>query len=179
MILVFAEESLCHFLERKRGAIERVLGAKLPQACLEVLKASGIHETWKMLEVPGKKKEELEKETMRHFLSDEDLLLLDEPVSGATETLNLLSKKHEIVYLSKTEKLPRFLSKYGFPRGRIFTSPDAIFENYKKNKLIFTGVPGAKNFGVRSVGISQREDVGYDVVVEDISRVPHAVKLIK
>jgi hypothetical protein len=174
MILI-SENILSDWMKRKQGAIERVLGAKLPRALLDVLKMHGIPTALSSIDVPGKKKDELKEEVMRHYNGDADLLQ-DEPKLGVVSAIKILAEKDEISYLCSSGILSSWLDKNGFPPGKIFTSFEEVLKYLQPEKVIAVGEPG-KKYRIRSIGIGSG-NLSFDLVVDKIEDLEKAFKLL-
>ena len=78
-------------------------------------------------------------EMLNHFLYDQDLFKSDVPFEMAVDVLNRLSDKYEIYYLTGRpvhSTAVDFITKFGFPEGKIFSEKIGLGESSKKSVLI-------------------------------------------
>lgn len=177
MIVVIHEDILSNFRERKRKAIERAIGAKVPDGVARDIERYGLDRVLEWLEVRDMSKDEVRRRVNSH-LCDEDLYELDEVRDGVREALEEISRKHDVVYLGRGDGIIRFIRAHELPDGDVYTSVESVLDNFKKKKLIFVGIPVA-DMNVKSIGVGTRDDQRYTIVIDDISELPRCVEEIR
>ena len=139
-VLIFdIDLTICDNFDRKRKAIERVFGKGIGETQWSYIKYEyGFGKILKKLQIKSNH-DNIINEMLNHFLYDEDLFKLDVPFKMAVDVLNRLSDKYEIYYLTGRpvhSTAVDFITKFGFPEGKIFSEKIGLGESSKKSELI-------------------------------------------
>ncbi|MCS7136315.1 MAG: HAD hydrolase-like protein [Nitrososphaerota archaeon] len=135
-IIFDIDATICDNTERKRRAIELTMNVAIPDEVYSRIKKRGFPYIIKALGFEPS--DELVKKVEKCFLENEVLYVLDRPIEGAVETLNVLASSYRIGYVTgrpKEQLALDFLKRYGFPIGPVLARRIGSGEGMRKVEM--------------------------------------------